>query len=105
MTDTEKEKVITDAIQRLVKNKDLNLSIAKMQNSKCKSYFEVVLNYTIQGEERQQRFGFVDKWFDPNYFEFSWVKNLQIPTNLNDYQKVVLKLAYYFYNWYKLECN
>ena len=103
MTDTEKEQVITEVIQRLVKNKGLNLSIAKMQSNKSKSYFEVVLNYTIHSEERQQRFGFVKYWFDPNDLSYSFHKGLQIPADLNDHQKVVLKLAYYFYNWYKLE--
>ena len=52
MTSTEKEKVITDAIQRLVKNKGLNLSINKMHATK--NYFDVILNYTANGEEKQQ---------------------------------------------------
>lgn len=101
MTDTEKEQVITEVIQRLVKNKGLNLSINKMRATK--NYFDVILNYVVHGEERQQRFGFVKYWFDPNDLSYSFHKGLQIPADLNDHQKVVLKLAYYFYNWYKGE--
>ena len=103
MTIGEKEQVISEAIQRLVKNKGLDLKINRMWVDS--GYFNVELDYVINGKEKRQQFGFVSRWFDPNYFEFSWVKNLQLPTNLNDHQKVVLKLAYYFYNWYKLECK
>ena len=103
MTYIEKEQIILEAIQRLVKNKGFDLKINRMwADSLC---FNVALDYVVNGKEKRQQFGFVSRWFDPNYFEFSWVKNLQIPTNLNDHQKVVLKLAYYFYNWYKLECK
>ena len=99
----EKEQVISEAIQRLVKNKGLDLKINRMWTDS--GYFNVKLDYVINGKEKRQQFGFVGKWFDPNYFEFSWVKNLQIPENANDYQRVVLKMAYYFYKWYKEACQ
>ena len=99
----EKEQVISEAIQRLVKNKGLDLKINKMwADSLC---FNVALDYVINGKEKRQQFGFVSKWFDPDYFGFSWVNNLQLPKNANDYQKVLLKTAYYFYKWYKEECQ
>ena len=103
MTIGEKEQVISEAIQRLVKNKGLDLKINRMWVGS--GYFNVELDYVINGKEKRQQFGFIDKWFDPNDFEFSWVKNLQIPENINDYQRVVLKMAYYFYKWYKEACQ
>ena len=99
----EKEQVISEAIQRLVKNKGLDLKINRMWVAS--GYFNVELDYVINGKEKRQQFGFVDKWFDPNYFEFSWVKNLQIPEKANDYQRVLLKMSYYFYKWYKEACQ
>ena len=104
MTSTEKEKVITDAIQRLVKNKGLNLSINKMHATK--NYFDVILNYTANGEEKQQWFSFSNPWFDDSDdLNSTFYKDLRLPTNLSDYQKIVLKIAYYFYNWYKKVCR
>ena len=99
----EKEQVISEAIQRLVKNKGLDLKINRMWVDS--GYFNVELDYVINGKEKRQQFGFVGKWFDPNYFEFSWVKNLQLPEDANDYKKVLLKMAYYFYKWYKEACQ
>ena len=99
----EKEQVISEAIQLLVKNKGLDLKINRMWTDS--GYFNVELDYVINGKEKRQKFGFVDKWFDPNYFEFSWVKNLQIPEKANDYQRVLLKMSYYFYKWYKEACQ
>ena len=99
----EKEQVISEAIQLLVKNKGLDLKINRMWTDS--GYFNVELDYIINGKEKRQKFGFVDKWFDPNYFEFSWVKNLQIPEKANDYQRVLLKMSYYFYKWYKEACQ
>ena len=103
MNKKEKEQVISEAIKRLVKTKGLDLKISRMWINS--GYFNVELDYVINGKEKRQRFGFIDKWFDPNDFEFSWVKNLQIPENINDYQRVVLKMAYYFYKWYKEACQ
>ena len=99
----EKEQVISEAIKRLVKNKGLDLKINRMWSDS--GYFNVELDYVINGKEKRQQFGFVGKWFDPNYFEFSWVKNLQLPEDANDYQRVLLKMAYYFYKWYKEACQ
>ena len=99
----EKEQVISDAIQRLVKNKGLDLKISRMWADS--SYFNVELDYVVNGAERRGQFGFVAKWFDPNYFGFSWIEDLQIPAKANDYQRVLLKIAYYFYKWYKRECQ
>ena len=99
----EKEQVISEAIQLLAKNKGLDLKINRMWADS--GYFNVELDYVINGKEKRQQFGFVGKWFDPNYFEFSWVKNLQIPENANDYQRVLLKMSYYFYKWYKEACQ
>ena len=99
----EKEQVISEAIQLLVKNKGLDLKINRTWTDS--GYFNVELDYVINSKEKRQQFGFVDKWFDPNYFEFSWVKNLQIPEKANDYQRVLLKMSYYFYKWYKEACQ
>lgn len=99
----EKEQVISEAIQRLVKNKGLDLKINRMWSDS--GYFNVELDCVVNGNKRRQQFGFVGKWFDPNYFEFSWVKNLQIPKKANDYQRVLLKMSYYFYKWYKEVCQ
>lgn len=99
----EKEQVISEAVQLLAKNKGIYLKVSRMWTGS--GYFNVELDYAIDGEEKRQRFGFVSKWFDPDYFRFSWVNNLQLPKNANDYQKVLLKMAYYFYNWYKEECQ
>ena len=99
----EKEQVISEAIQRLVKNKGLDLKINRMWSDS--GYFNVELYYVINGKEKRQQFGFVGKWFDLNYFEFSWVKNLQLPEKANDYQRVLLKMAYYFYKWCKEACQ
>ena len=99
----EKEQVISEAIRLLAKNKGIYLRINKIQANSL--YLFVDLDYNVYGIEKRQQFGFVSKWFDPNYFEFSWVKNLQLPENANDYQKVLLKMAYYFYKWYKEACQ
>ena len=99
----EKEQVISEAIQRLVKNKGLDLKINRTWTDS--GYFNVEIDYVVNGNKRRQQFGFVSKWFDPNYFEFSWVKNLQIPEKANDYQRVLLKMAYYFYKWCKEACQ
>ena len=103
MTKDKKEKVVLEAIQRLVKNKGLDLKVHRMWADS--SYFNVELDYVANGAERRRQFSFVAKWFDPNYFELSWIKDLQIPAKANDYQRVVLKIAYYFYKWYKRECQ
>ena len=103
MTIDEKKRVISEAIQRLAKNKGIYLRVNKIWANSL--YLVIDLDYNVDGKEKHQRFGFVSRWFDPNYFEFSWVKNLQLPENANDYQKVLLKMAYYFYNWYKEECQ
>ena len=103
MDTKEKKQVISEAIKRLVKTKGLDLKISRMWTNS--GYFNVELDYVINGKEKRQQFGFVGKWFDPNYFEFSWVKNLQLPENANDYQRVLLKMSYYFYKWYKEACQ
>ena len=99
----EKEQVISEAIQRLVKNKGLDLKINRMWADS--GYINVEIDYVVDGNKSRQQFGFVSKWFDPNYFEFSWVRNLQLPKNANDYQRVLLKMAYYFYKWCKEACQ
>ena len=103
MDTKEKKQVISEAIRLLAKNKGIYLRVNKIwANSLC---LVIDLDYNVDGKEKHQRFDFDSRWFDPNYFEFSWVKNLQIPENANDYQKVLLKMAYYFYKWYKEECQ
>ena len=99
----EKEQVISEAIQLLAKNKGIYLRVNKIWSDD--GYLFIELDYNAKGKEKHQRFGFDSRWFDPNYFEFSRVKNLQLPENANDYQKVLLKMAYYFYKWYKEECQ
>lgn len=103
MTRYEKEQVISEAIELLAKNKGIYLGINKIWADD--GYLFIELDYNANGKEKRQQFGFVDKWFDPKYFEFSWVKNLQLPENANDYQRVLLKIAYYFYKWYKEACQ
>ena len=99
----EKEQVISEAIRLLAKNKGIYLRVNKIWPDD--GYLFIELDYNAKGKEKRQRFGFDSRWFDPKYFEFSWVKNLQLPENANDYQKVLLKMAYYFYKWYKEECQ
>ena len=99
----EKEQVISEAIRLLAKNKGIYLRVNKIWADS--GYLFIELDYNVNGKEKHQRFGFDSRWFDPKYFEFSWVKNLQLPENANDYQKVLLKMAYYFYKWYKEECQ
>ena len=99
----EKEQVISEAIRLLAKNKGIYLRINKIWSDD--GYLFIELDYNAKGKEKRQRFGFDSRWFDPDYFEFSWVKNLRLPENANDYQKVLLKMAYYFYKWYKEECQ
>ena len=99
----EKEQVISEAIRLLAKNKGIYLRVNKIWANSL--YLVIDLDYNVDGKEKRQRFGFDSRWFDPKYFEFSWVKNLQLPENANDYQKVLLKMAYYFYKWYKEECQ
>jgi len=103
MTKNEKEQVVLEAIQLLIKNKGLKIKVNKMWVDT--GYFNVELEYTIHNITKLQDFGFVAQWFDPNYFEISWVRGLQVPANATDYQKVLLKLAYYFYKWYKEKCQ
>ena len=103
MTRYEKEQVISEAIELLAKNKGIYLCVNKIWADD--GYLFIELDYNAKGKEKRQQFGFVSRWFDPNYFEFSWVKNLQLPKNANDYQKVLLKMAYYFYKWYKEACQ
>ena len=103
MDTKEKEQVISDAIKLLAKNKGIYLKINRMWADS--RYFNVILDYDVNGKEKREQFGFVSKWFDPNYFEFSLIRNLRLPKNANDYQRVLLKIAYYFYNWYKGECQ
>ena len=99
----EKEQVISEAIQLLAKNKGIYLRINKIWANSL--YLVVDLDYAVDGKEKHRRFGFNSRCFDPDYFEFSWAKNLQLPENANDYQKVLLKMAYYFYKWYKEACK
>ena len=99
----EKEQVISEAIRLLAKNKGIYLRVNKIWANSL--YLFVDLDYNVDGKEKHQRFGFNSRCFDPNYFEFSWAKNLHLPENANDYQKVLLKMAYYFYKWYKEECQ
>lgn len=101
MTKNEKEQVVLEAVQLLIKNKGLKIKVNRMWVDNI--YFNVELYCVIRGEEKYERFGFVAKWFDPNDFELSWVKDLQIPKSANEYQKVLLKIAYYFYKWYNKE--
>ena len=99
----EKEQVISEAIRLLAKNKGIYLRINKIQAESL--YLFVDLGYNVDGKETHQGFYFGPRWCDPDYSGFSWVKNLRIPKNANDYQKVLLKMAYYFYKWYKEECK
>ena len=103
MDTKEKKQVISEAIRLLAKNKGIYLRINKIRVGSL--YLVVDLDYNVNGKEKHQRFDFGPRWCDPDYFGFSWVKNLRIPKNANDYQKVLLKMAYYFYNWYKEECK
>ena len=103
MDEKEKEQVISEAIRLLAKNKGIYLKVNRMWAGS--RYLFVELDYNANGKEQRQRFGLVSRWFDPDYFGFSWVNNLQLPENANDYQKVLLKMAYYFYKWYKEECQ
>ena len=99
----EKEQVISEAIELLAKNKGIYLRINKIWANSL--YLFVDLDYNVDGKEKHQRFGLPSRWFDPDYFGFSWVKNLQLPENANDYQKILLKMSYYFYKWYKEACQ
>ena len=56
----EKEQVISEAIQRLVKNKGLDLKINRMWADS--GYFNVELDYVINGKEKRQQFCFAGKW-------------------------------------------
>ena len=103
MNRKEKEQVISEAIELLAKNKGIYLRINKIWADS--GYLFIELDYNVNGKEKRQRFGFDSRWFDPKYFEFSWVKNLQLPENANDYQKILLKMSYYFYKWYKEACQ
>ena len=95
----EKEQVISEAIQRLTKNKGFDLKINRMWADS--GYINVEIDYVVDGNKRRQQFGFVSKWFDPNNFNLIYIEDLKVPANMNDYQKVVLKIAYYFYKYYK----
>lgn len=52
----EKEQVISEAIQRLVKNKGLDLKINRMWADS--GYLFIELDYSVNGKEKRQRFGF-----------------------------------------------
>ena len=52
----EKEQVISEAIQRLVKNKGLDLKINRMWADS--GYLFIELDYNVNGKEKRQRFGF-----------------------------------------------
>jgi hypothetical protein len=103
MTRNEKEQVILEAVQLLRKNKGLKIKLNKTWVDS--NFFNLELEYTIRNETKLQEFGFVAKWFDPNDFSMSWIRDLQVPANVSDYQKVLLKIAYYFYKWYKEKCQ
>ena len=103
MTKNEKEQVVLDAIRLLIKNKGLRIRVNRMWVEGV--FFSVELEYTINNKTKMQEFGFVAEWFDPNCFKMSWVRDLQLPANVTDYQKVLLKIAYYFYKWYKEKCQ
>jgi len=103
MNRAEKEQVVLEAIQLLRKNKDIKINLNKTWVDS--TFFNVEIEYTIHNITKLQQFGFVAKWFDPNCFEMSWVRDLQIPANATDHQRVLLKLAYYFYKWYKEKCR
>ena len=99
MTRNEKEQIIVEVIQRLKKNKGFDLKINRIWADS--GYINVEIDYVADGNKRRQQFGFTSKWFDPNYFDLLYIKDLQIPANINDHEKVVLKIAYYFYKYYK----
>ena len=99
MTENEKEQVISDTIQRLVKNKNLKIKIIKMKLQD--DFYIVELESSINNKTKRQSFGFTDRWFDPNDFDVNYrIKKLKINPNATKYQKVLLKLAYYFYTFY-----
>ena len=103
MTSAEKEHTAVKAIQLLTKIKNLDLKINNMHyDYDC---LEFTLDYVIYGEKRSQDFYFIDWWFTPDISDQDVVKGLKLSANLNDYQIVILKFAYYFYNWYKGECE
>ena len=56
MTKDKKEKVVLEAIQRLVKNKGLDLKINRMWADS--GYLFIELDYSVNGKEKRQRFGF-----------------------------------------------
>ena len=59
MTIGEKKRVISEAIQRLAKNKGIYLRVNKIwANSLC---LVIDLDYNVEGKEKRQRFGFVSK--------------------------------------------
>ena len=98
----EKKQVISEAIRLLAKNKGIYLHINKIRVGSLNLFVD--LDYNVNGKEKHQRFDFGPRWCDPDYFGLSWAKNLKLPKNANEYQKVLLKMACYFYNWYKEEC-
>ena len=56
MTISEKERVISEAIQRLAKNKGIYLRVNKIwANSLC---LVIDLDYNVDGKEKHQRFDF-----------------------------------------------
>ena len=59
MDGKEKEQVISEAIQRLVKNKGLDLKINRMWADS--GYLFIELDYSVNDKEKRQQFGFVDK--------------------------------------------
>ena len=103
MDTKEKKQVISEAIRLLAKNKGIYLHINKIRVGSLNLFVD--LDYNVNGKEKHQRFDFGPRWCDPDYFGLSWTKNLKLPKNANDYQKVLLKMAYYFYKWYKEACQ
>ena len=103
MTKQEKEQVIRDAVGLLNKIHHLNFTINKMWNNGV--YSSVQLGYVKNGKNSIQDFGFTRQWFDPEDFHMSYCKDLKVPPNSTDMQKVTLKLAYYFYNWFNKEAE
>lgn len=108
MTRNEKKQAVLEALKLLKKNKGLDFKVTKTRIERInRSWggFEILwidFDYTIKGEEKHCQFGFDDIWFDPNDLGHDGVQDLQLPKNLNEYQIVLLKIAYGFYTWYKM---
>ena len=59
MDTKEKEQVISEAIRLLAKNKGIYLKVNRMWAGS--GYFNVELDYAIDGKEKRQQFGFVSR--------------------------------------------